>query len=99
MDTSSHVGMSSLPYGVAKIQDYGVIGDCRSAALISRSASIDWLCWPRFDSPSVFAALIDQGKGGRLSINPTEKGSISRRYLKDSNVLETCFLVAGGELE
>ena len=54
-----------------KIQDYGVIGDCRAAALIGRNGSLDWLCWPRFDSASIFAALLDRDKGGCWQIAPT----------------------------
>lgn len=46
------------------IGDYGIIGDCRSAAIISKNGSLDWLCWPWFDSPSIFAALLDVEKGG-----------------------------------
>jgi len=52
------------------IADYAVIGCTRSAALISREGSIDWLCWPRFDSPSIFARILDYQKGGYFSIRP-----------------------------
>ncbi|MBZ5653444.1 MAG: DUF5911 domain-containing protein [Acidobacteriia bacterium] len=55
---------------VCKIQDYGLIGDCRAAALVSSYGSVDWLCWPRFDSPSIFAALVDPQQGGYWSICP-----------------------------
>src|SRR5947199_10272045 len=55
------------------IADYGIIGDCRSAALISLTGSIDWLCWPRFDKPSIFAALLDPQRGGCWSISPTSR--------------------------
>lgn len=82
---------------VPKIQDYAVIGDCRAAALVSRYGSIDWLCWPRFDSPAIFSALLDQAKGGRWSIIPTGPFRAERRYMGESNVLETRFLNGSGE--
>lgn len=72
------------------IQDYAVIGDCRSAALVSRRGSIDWLCWPRFDSPSIFGTLLDDA-AGRWSIRPTGLFRCGRRYLDATNVLETHF--------
>jgi len=77
------------------IQDYGVIGDCRAAALVSRTGSIDWLCWPRFDSPSIFAALLDND-AGRWSIAPRAPFRSERRYLEGTNVLETRFLTDTG---
>src|SRR6185437_4800010 len=73
-----------------------VIGDCRTAALISRDGSVDWLCWPRFDSPSIFAALLDRERGGHWAISPIEKCSIQRRYIHDTNVLETEFTTSTG---
>jgi GH15 family glucan-1,4-alpha-glucosidase len=81
-----------------QIQDYGVIGDCLSVALISRFGSIDWLCWPRFDSPSIFAALLDldREKGGYWSIAPVRPAQIQRGYVRDSNVLQTHFLCPSG---
>jgi GH15 family glucan-1,4-alpha-glucosidase len=73
------------------IGDYGLIGDCHSAALISRHGSIDWCCLPRFDSGSAFGRLCDWERGGHCSIQPTERGSwqYERGYLEDTLVLET----------
>lgn len=83
---------------VPTIEDYGIIGDCRSAALVSRFGSIDWLCWPRFDSPSIFAALLDRDreKAGYWSISPTSECEFQRTYVPDSNVLETTFSCVDG---
>src|SRR5437773_3493554 len=79
-----------------KIQDYAVIGDGRSAALVSCHGSLDWLCWPRFDSPSLFGGLLDQNVGGAWSIAPTEPSRAERCYLDGTNVLRTRFRTANG---
>jgi GH15 family glucan-1,4-alpha-glucosidase len=82
-----------------KIQDYAIIGDCRAAALVSRYGSIDWLCWPRFDSPAVFAGILDSDneKAGCWSIAPTAPCRHRRNYVRDSNVLETHFICGAGQ--
>ncbi|MGZ5138965.1 MAG: trehalase-like domain-containing protein, partial [Burkholderiales bacterium] len=73
------------------IADYAVIGNCRTAALVSRQGSVDWLCLPHFSAPSFFAALLDRRKGGRLAVEPSGVTNIERRYLDDTAVLETTF--------
>jgi GH15 family glucan-1,4-alpha-glucosidase len=73
------------------LADYGYIADCHSAALISRTGSIDWCCLPRYDSASCFGRLLDWNKGGFCSIQPRGRYQMSRRYLPDTLVLETMF--------
>jgi GH15 family glucan-1,4-alpha-glucosidase len=83
---------------VSKIKDYAIIGDGRSAALISKRGSLDWLCWPRFDSPSIFAAIVDPNVGGHWSICPAADAKVSRRYIENTNVLQTTFGTASGKV-
>jgi GH15 family glucan-1,4-alpha-glucosidase len=78
------------------IDDYALIGDCRSAGLVSRDGSLDWLCLPRFDSPSIFAALLDVEKGGQFLVRPLGEFRTERRYLANTNVLETVFRTPTG---
>ncbi len=78
------------------ISDYGLIGDTHSTALIDRDGSIDWLCWPRHDSPSVFARLLDDRRGGSCSLALDRVTGRSRRYLPGTNILETRFETAAG---
>jgi GH15 family glucan-1,4-alpha-glucosidase len=79
------------------IEDHGVIGNLRTAALIAKDGSVDWFCFPRFDSPSVFASILDAKKGGYFRICPTS-AEVSRKqlYWPDTNVLITRFLSADG---
>jgi GH15 family glucan-1,4-alpha-glucosidase len=84
-----------VPY--QPIEDYGVIGNLRTAALVGKDGSIDWLCLPRFDSPSVFAALLDDPKGGRFRIAPRCDGIARKQfYWPETNVLVTRFQAEGG---
>jgi GH15 family glucan-1,4-alpha-glucosidase len=87
-----------MPAEVTRIQDYAIIGNGRSAALISKRGSLDWLCWPRFDSPSVFGAILDPKSGGHWSIRALHESEVRRRYIENTNVLETTFLGPNGEI-
>ncbi|HEX3864069.1 MAG TPA: glycoside hydrolase family 15 protein [Stellaceae bacterium] len=81
------------------IEDYGIIGNARTAALVARNGSIDWLCLPRFDSESCFGALLGEPKHGRWLIEPEgEIKNISRRYRGDTGILETTFETADGSV-
>lgn len=90
--------MTSISAQPAKIQDYAIIGNRRSAALISKGGSLDWLCWPRFDSPSIFGALLDRKIGGYWSIQAAEESRVSRQYIENTNVLQTVFTTGSGKL-
>ena len=82
-----------------RIEDYALIGDCHSAALVSREGSIDWLCWPRFDSPACFAALVGTVDNGRWQIAPAEPAiRITRRYRPGTMILETIFDTKDGSV-
>ena len=79
------------------IEDYALIGDLHTAALVARDGSIDWLCLPRFDSRACFAALLGEDRHGHWRIAPAEAGGrISRRYRPDTLILETEFVTGSG---
>ena len=82
--------MNSLPIG-----DYALLSDCRSAALVSRAGSVDWLCFPRFDAPAVFARMLDSD-GGHFAIRPVGDFQASRAYVDQTMALETTFRTATG---
>lgn len=81
------------------IGDYGVIGDLHTVALVGKDGSIDWCCFPRFDSPSLFGALLDDRRGGRFRIAPLDDGKRQQLYLPETNVLLTRFLNQDGVAE
>ena len=87
--------------GYLPIEDYAVIGDLHTVALVGKNGSIDWCCLPRFDSPSVFGALLDTQKGGRFRIAPIETPNMGHKqiYLPETNILITRFLTVDGVAE
>ena len=77
--------------------NYGLVGDMSSAALVGTDGSVDWCCLPRFDSPSVFASILDEDIGGRFRIQPSGAYTGARQvYLQDTNILETTFTTPSG---
>src|SRR5581483_7777264 len=81
----------------AALEDYALIGDCETAALVGRDGSVDWLCWPRFDSGACFAALLGSPDNGRWQITSADRAArLSRRYRDDTLILETDIETAEG---
>ncbi|MGN6549115.1 MAG: glycoside hydrolase family 15 protein [Pararhizobium sp.] len=80
------------------INDYAIIGDCRTVAVVAKSGSIEWLCLPNIDSPSVFASMLDRERGGHFTVHMHEGDMVSRRYVGSTNVLETTFAGPAGRL-
>lgn len=83
---------------VNRIEDYALIGDCETAALVSRDGSIDWLCWPRFDSAACYAALLGDSSNGRWQICPRGSFRVERQYRRDTLILETEFHTTTGHV-
>jgi GH15 family glucan-1,4-alpha-glucosidase len=89
----------TAPLHGARIEDYAMIGDCETAALVSREGSIDWLCWPTFSSGACFAALLGTAENGFWRIRPADKiVSIQRRYQPGTMIVETTFITEDGEV-
>lgn len=84
---------------MTKINDLGIIGNCRSAALISKDGTIVWNCLPDFDSPSIFAKVLDEENGGEFGILPEEGTVITQSYIDRTNILRTFFKCPSGDLE
>ena len=95
IDTSSQQSPVAEP-SYPPIADYAAIGDGRTVALISRQGAIEWLCLPHFSAPSVFGAMLDRGSGGVFAISPELPHTSTRRYIGDTNVLETTYSTTTG---
>src|SRR5436190_13625925 len=83
----------------SRIEDYALIGDCETAALVGRDGSIDWLCLPRFDSPACFTALLGTPDHGRWLIGPVGEATSTRAYVGNSFVLETTHQTSSGSVK
>lgn len=82
-----------------KLEEYGIIGDLDTCALVGRDGSIDWCCFPHLESPSIFAALLDPDRGGLFALHPSSSFISEQKYIENTNVLQTLFLAPSGEVE
>jgi GH15 family glucan-1,4-alpha-glucosidase len=82
-----------------RLRDYSLIGNCRTAALVSKNGSIDWCCFPEFHSPAIFSALLDEARGGFFSVAPIENFRSFQKYKEDTVVVETIFETDGGRVQ
>src|SRR5690606_35090392 len=96
MDGTARARDASAAPGYTPIADHGLIGDLRSAALVGTDATIDWYCCPSFDSPSVFAAILDAGRGGSFVLSAAVPAHTKQLYFPDTNVLITRFFTEDG---
>ncbi|MFP4077025.1 MAG: trehalase-like domain-containing protein [Halochromatium sp.] len=97
---TQNIQKSSLQTRYTAVEDYGIIGDLRTAALVGVDGSVDFMCFPEFDSPSIFCANADAGRGGRFQIQPQLESMREKHlYLPDTNVLITRFLSDSGVAE
>ena len=92
----SDIQRSSMSGAYKPIEDYGVIGDLHTVALVGKDGSIDWCCLPHFDSPSVFASILDAQKGGFFKIAPAYPTVQKQMYVAESNILLSRFLAPEG---
>src|SRR4051812_10428239 len=83
---------------MSRIEDYALIGNCETAALVGRDGSIDWLCLPRFDSDSCFAKLLGSDDNGFWRLAPTKRCEVERNYQRGTLILNTTFTEAGGSV-
>lgn len=90
--------MQGRDRGYRPIKDYALIGDAHTAALVAKDGSIDWCCWPRFDSPAVFCRLLDARKGGWSQVCPVERFDVTREYVSTTNVLRSEFVTGAGRV-
>src|SRR5437667_36113 len=91
-----YMARSTVRFEAPLIEDYALIGDCHSAALVSMEGAIDWACLSRFDAGATFARILDWKKGGTFSLTPRRRVGLRRRYLPRTNVLETTFSTSTG---